>query len=188
MLARVRGQRPVIAADARRLPLRRAAADIVVAAFVLHHIRAKALVLEEARGALRRGGLLGVAAWGRGPMDCPAFLAWSDLLDAHGAPPDPSPHRAWHRTLEAPGRLARLLREARFHPVRAWNETREHLVAPGLFAAYALGIGVLRDRLEAMPGPARAAFLLASRRLVGSLDRSAFLWRGDVAFAVARRP
>ena len=98
------------------LPIGDGGADVVTMSLLLHHLgtEAKGAALREAHRALRPGGALHVADWGRpsDPLMRTAFLGLQ-LLDGF---PNTRDHAA--------GRLAELIERAGFAPVRTSHRLR----------------------------------------------------------------
>ena len=191
MLARATGSEALAglaAADVGALPFRDDRFDVVLTLFVLNHVPDQVDAAREMRRVLAPGGRLGVALWGRGPMDCPAFLAWSALLDAHGAPDDPAPPRSWERRIDTARKIAVLLGRAGFTEVHAWKERRRIATSPRAFLLATLRGGSLGRRLSALPEDRRAAFRAEGRALLRTFGPEAFVWRGAVICATAQKP
>lgn len=170
--------------DAAALGVRARSCDAVVMAFVLFHLHQPQRALEETRRALKSGGVLGVATWGR-HHTCPALDMCRDALDQAGALADPCPPQ--HRLMDNTAKLARLLEHAEFDQVRSWTITIEHQETAEVFLRRIITGGGTRRRLDTLGSDARQAFLAHIEGLAARLPPSAFRTRREVVLATAQR-
>jgi ubiquinone/menaquinone biosynthesis C-methylase UbiE len=102
---------PAIRCDALSLPVRDAAVDAVVLAFVLFHLSDPAQAVAEAARVLTCGGRVATVTWARDdPME--ADEVWDETLTEAGAPPLPARRRRRSRQRGRDRRAAHRCRAA----------------------------------------------------------------------------
>jgi ubiquinone/menaquinone biosynthesis C-methylase UbiE len=173
---------PAIHGDALSLPIRDAALDAVILAFVLFHLADPVRAVAEAARVLTRRGRVGTATWGR-ESTMLADMVWDDMLTEAGAPPLPA--RRVDAGLDSADAIAALLEGAALKPTRIWLESLHHQWRPASYYRYASGSGRNRLRLEQLDAEARRVVLSRARGRLGALDPGAFAWTGEVVCAVA---
>lgn len=191
MLCEARRVHPALAtavADAARLPFRDRAFDLVVAAFMLHHVREQWRALAEVHRVMKADGLFAVATWGAVDAGGPAFKAWEQCLDRAGAPAkDPEPPPGWREAIDTPKRLEALLVDLGFAVDRVWMEERAWTWTPEGLADYLGHLGGSARRLERLPADRQAACRAAGRSALERLRPGDLIWRPQIVFGVARR-
>lgn len=176
---------PRLVADARSVPFRDGAFDVVTIMFMLFHLPEPLDVLAEVRRVLAPGGALGVATWGD-DRDFEAFDVWMEELDREGAFDDDPPPDSRDRT-DSPPKMTALLEAARFEAVRAEEVPVEDAVDLEGFVARRTSLGSCRRRFEAIPEERRAAFLARVRERLERLPTEAFVDRMPAVFTWGRR-
>jgi SAM-dependent methyltransferase len=176
---------PAIQCDALALPIRDAAVDAVVLAFVLFHLSDPARAVAEAARVLTRGGRVGTATWARDdPME--ADVAWDETLTEAGAPPLPA--RRVDTGLNSEEAIGALLAGAGLRPARIWRQPLRHQWEPSAYYRFATGSGRNRQRLHQLHPGVRGEVLRRARKRLSALDPDAFAWSGEVICAVATLP
>ena len=173
---------PAIRCDALSLPIRDAAVDAVVLAFVLFHLSDPVQAVAEAARVLTYGGLVGTAAWARdGPME--ADEVWDETLTEAGAPPLPAGRV--DAALDSEDAIGGLLAGAGLRPTRIWLEPLCHRWGLPAFYRFATGSGRNRQRLQQLDAGQRGEALDRALKRLRALDPDAFAWSGEVVCAVA---
>jgi SAM-dependent methyltransferase len=176
---------PAIRCDALSLPIRDAAVDAMVLAFVLFHLSDPAQAVAEAARVLTSGGRVGTATWARdGPMEADAV--WDETLTEAGAPPLPA--RRVDFGLDSEDAIGELLASAGLQPKPIWREPLCHQWKPTAYYRFATGSGRNRQRLQQLDAGQRGEVLDRALKRLGALDPDAFAWRGEVVCAVATLP
>lgn len=173
---------PAIRGDALALPIRDAAFDVVILAFVLFHLSDPVRAVAEAARVLTRHGRVGTATWGRESQTL-ADAVWDDTLTEAGAPPLPA--RRADAGLDSTDAIAALLGGAGLRPTRIWLEPLRQQWRPACYYRYVSGSGRSRLRLEQLDAEARRVVLSRARYRLGALDSGAFAWTGEVVCATA---
>ena len=176
---------PAIRGDALALPIRDAAVDAVVLAFVLFHLSDPIRAVAEAARVLTSGGRVGTATWAQDDS-MEADAVWDRTLSEVGAPPLPA--RRVDAGLDSPGAIDRLLTGAGLSPTRIWPEQLRHQWAPSTYYRFATGSGRNKQRLQQLGAGVRSEVLQRARTRLGALDPDAFAWSGEVICAVASLP
>jgi len=185
-IARRAASCPLAAMDAQQLAFRAGSFDLVLLAFVLHHLPDPAAALREVRGVLRVGGAVGLVIWGEG-ADSPGNAIWKEELDAHDAAPDPrDPSVMQHGLMDSPAKLATLLEAAGFGSVRIWSQRFEHRWTIEALVAMQLGCGMPARRLASLSEPAQATCRARVEARLAKLDLEELAYRPDVLHATAR--
>jgi SAM-dependent methyltransferase len=176
---------PAVRCDALSLPIRDAAADVGVLAFVLFHLSDPAQAVAEAARVLTRGGRVGTATWARDdPME--ADEVWEQTLTEAGAPPLPT--RRVDAGLDSKEAIRELLARAGLRPARIWLEPLHHQWDPSAYSRYATGSGRNRQRLQQLDAGQRGEVLDRALNRIRALNPDAFAWSGEVVCAVATLP
>ena len=176
---------PAIRGDALALPIRDAAVDAVLLAFVLFHLSDPAQAVAEAARVLTPGGRVGTATWARDdPME--ADTVWDETLTEAGAPPLPASRV--DAGLDSQEAIGGLLAGAGLRPARIWREPLCHQWELPAYYALATGYGRNRQRLRQFDAWQRRVVLDRALKRLGALDPDAFEWRGEVICAVATLP
>ena len=185
MLRRAPQDLPRVQADAVRLPLADASADLVVFAFVLFLLPdARPAVAEAARILLPRGWLL-AATWGS-QLDSGADVVVREELDRAGAPEFPPLPRSDEMT-DTPERILGLLEPAGFTDVRTEGRPMDASFDRDSALALRTGCGSLGWRYARLdPGAQDAVRRRAAERLT-ELPAQDFVDRSEVLLTWARK-
>ena len=185
MLDRAPGDVPRVQADAARLPLADASADVLVLAFVLFLLPdARAAVAEAAR-VLRSGGHLLAATWAT-QQDTADEAVVRDELDAAGAPACPALPRSDHLT-DRPDRMAALLEPAGFDQIHTINRPLDAVFDPSSALALRTGGGALGWRYAGLDEAARRRVHRRATERLAALPAEAFVDRSEVLLTWALR-
>lgn len=170
--------------DATRLAFPSDVVDVVIAAFMLFHLPDPLAGLREMRRVTRRGGTLGITAWGS-DAEVPAWTIWEEELDASGASDrDPGRRIVNDEVMNTPGKLRSLLSEAGFSAV--WVEARPLGYQPDLKTFIELQTRYAsRERLGSLPAPARKACVERAERRLRELAPAGFVDSSEVLLATA---
>jgi SAM-dependent methyltransferase len=175
-----------IQADAARLPLADATADVVVLAFVLFMLPdARAAVAEAARVLRSRGWLL-AATWGS-QDGTGADVVVRQELDAAGAPPFPDLPRSDELT-DTPDRMASLLQGAGLRDVSTRVRSLDAVFEPAAALAMRTGAGALGWRFARLRRSAQDAVRQRAASRLAALPKEDFVDRSRVQLTTARRP
>jgi SAM-dependent methyltransferase len=173
--------------DASRLPFPDHVFDLIVCAFVLHHVREQHRALAEVCRVQSRRGEFGIATWAVRDKGNRAFTVFEDALVEAGAPTrDPAPVPVWEDDLKSPGHVERLLRHVGFLEVRSWSERPLYQWTPETLLGYLLGQGGTRRRLEKLSPSRQRTFRDAMARRLAALDTVDLAWRPEINYAIAR--
>jgi SAM-dependent methyltransferase len=176
---------PVICCDAQSLPIRAAAVDAVVLAFVLFHLGDPAQAVAEAARVLSTGGRVGTVTWARdGSMEADAV--WDETLTEAGAPPLPASRI--DVGLDSEAAIGGLLAGVGLRPVRIWREPLYHRWELPTYYRFATGVGRNRQRLQQLDAGWRGQVLDRALKRLSTLDPDAFAWSGETICAVATLP
>jgi SAM-dependent methyltransferase len=181
--ARDRTTAHVAQADALALPIRTAAADAVLMAFVLFHLNDPSGALTEARRVLRVHGAIGTVTW-KSDATLPVDTVWTQTLTDAGAPPLPA--RRVDTGLDSVDAIDDILTRTGFLATRIWIEPLCHQWTPDTYWQLVTGSGLNRLRLEALDDQTRADTLVRARERLDQLEPSDFAWSGEVVCATAR--
>jgi SAM-dependent methyltransferase len=176
---------PVICGDALGLPIRNAAVDAVILAFVLFHLADPIQAIAEAARVLTSGGRVGTATWAQDDL-MKADAVWDETLTEAGAPPLPA--RRVDAGLDNPDAIHRLLTDAGLSPTRIWPHPLSQLWEPAAYYRFATGSGRSKQRLQQLDAATRSKTLRRARQRLHKLDPGAFAWHGEVICAVATLP
>ncbi len=183
-IARDRTRRRPIHADAMTLPVRDAAADAALLAYVLFHLSDPRAALAEAARVLRPRGEVGTVTWQRA-IAPRAEAVWEGLLGETGAPQ--APPRRLDTGLDSRAGVTDLLCATGFEAPRVWVEHLTKQWAPESFWQLASGSGLTQWRLRQVDPFARRDFLERAREHISKLTPSELFWEGEVVCAVAAR-
>jgi SAM-dependent methyltransferase len=183
-VARRRGGKSVICADAAALPITHDTMDAAILAYVLFHLEQPSRALTEALRALRTGGRLATVtwAWERGSS---AHALWDTMLKEAEVPPLTT--RRVDTDLDSPDAVQALLLAAGALPQRIWLEQLHHRWDPVSFWELATGSGVNRTRLALVDAATRADLSWRLRHHLDELAADDFRWEGEVICAIATK-
>jgi SAM-dependent methyltransferase len=173
---------PIAVADMANLPLATGQFDIAVMAFVLFFAPDPGAALAEVRRVLAPGGVIGLTTWGTRPT-WPAEDVWNEELDAHGAPPDPTPSN--RDLMDTPEKLAGLLERAGFRTQHVAVQPWQWTATIGDVIALKSSFGAPGRRLAQLEPSSRRACVEHARQRLESLDPEGFLACDDVIYATA---
>lgn len=173
-------------ADAARLPLRDAAADVVVLAFVLFLLPdARAGAVEAAR-VMRSNGWLLAATWGS-QLDTDADVVVHEELDRSGAPAFPPLPRSDELT-DTRERMAELLGTAGLVDVETTARTLDATFDADSALALRTGSGSPGWRFRRLDPVAQQAVRARAAERLAQLPAAAFQDQSEVLLTTARRP
>ncbi|HVS09407.1 MAG TPA: class I SAM-dependent methyltransferase [Planctomycetota bacterium] len=185
MLALAPGSARLAVADASCLGLAGESFDLALCFFVLFHLPDPAQALAELRRVVRGGGRLAALTWGS-DVESDATRAWTEALDAHGAPPlEEFSDLAQHELVDTPDKLEGLLARAGWTSIRAWQEPVERRLELEQLVRLRTEVGRSKRRFDALSPEKRAACLAIARTRLERLPAEAFLARGSAVHAVA---
>lgn len=173
-----------VQADAARLPIADAAADVVVFAFVLFLLPNAHAAIAEAARVLPTGGWLLAATWGQQHATTADDVV-AEELDRAGAPPCPPLPRSDELT-NSPARMAALLEAANLTAVRTERGLLNARLDPDSVLALRTRFGTLGWRYAHLATPARGVGRRIATRLA-ALAPEAFHDRSEVLLTWARR-
>jgi SAM-dependent methyltransferase len=176
---------PVICCDAQSLPIRDAAVDAVVLAFVLFHLGDPAQAVAEAGRVLTSGGRVGTVTWAR-DASIEADAVWDETLTEAGAPPLPASRI--DVGLDSEAAISGLLARAGLRPARIWREPLCHRWDLPAYYRFVTGVGRNRQRLQQLDAGRRGQVLDRALERLSALDPDAFAWSGEAICAVATLP
>jgi ubiquinone/menaquinone biosynthesis C-methylase UbiE len=185
MLRRAPADVPRIQADAARLPLADASADVVVLPFVLFMLPDARAAVHEATRVLRPGGWLLAATWGS-QLETDADVIVREEIEAADPPPFPELPRSDELT-DSPERMASLLGEAGFTDVRALSRTLDATFDAASALAMGTGFGKIAWRYARLDAPAREAVRVRAAARLAHLPPAEFVDRSEVLLTVARK-
>jgi SAM-dependent methyltransferase len=175
-----------IQADAARLPLADATADVVVLAFVLFLLPDAHAAVAEAARVLRSRGWLLAATWGS-QDGTGADVVVREELDAAGAPPFPDLPRSDELT-DTPDRMANLLQGAGLREVSTSVHSLDAVFEPAAALAMRTGAGALGWRFARLHRSAQDAVRQRAATRLAALPKKDFVDRSRVQLTTARRP
>jgi SAM-dependent methyltransferase len=169
--------------DGARLAFKTNVFDVLVMTFVLQHFPDPADALWEARQVLGPGGRIGLATWGRDP-GCPAFDAWQEELDAHGAAPE-EPAVAPNASVDTEDKVRALLEDAGFWAVRTWTGRLDNRMDVETFLSCRTGLGLAKRRFEALEPGVRSLCLARVEERLSRMPPEDLVERDEIVFATA---
>ena len=173
-----------IQADAARLPLRAACADVAVYAFVLFLLPdARAAVAEAAR-VTRPGGWLLAATWGA-QHDNAADVVVREEIDATGSPPVELPRS--DELTDTPHKMRALLEAGGFTEVTTSTRPLDARFDIGSVLAMRTGFGSLGWRYARLTPEAQERVLDRAAAGLATLPPEAFTDQSEVLLTHARR-
>jgi ubiquinone/menaquinone biosynthesis C-methylase UbiE len=122
MLRIGRGLVTMICGEAQALPFRDASFDAVMASFVISHVPSYEAALAELVRVLKRGGKLGVSAWG--PAEDRFRQQWRSIAESFGGSEAMQMVVPWEEWLSDPANLRKALRNAGLTDIAV--ETRDY--------------------------------------------------------------
>jgi SAM-dependent methyltransferase len=185
MLRRGPADVPRVQADAARLPLADASADVVVLAFVLFMLPDARVAVAEAARVLRRGGWLLAATWGT-ELETDADVIVREEIEGADPPPFPELPRSDELT-DSAERLAALLEPAGFDDVATAARPLDAAFDIGSTLAMGTGFGRLGWRYARLGAPAQEAVHTRATARLAALPKKAFIDRSEVLLTTARR-
>lgn len=186
MLARAPANLSRAVADAARLPIATATADVVVLTFVLFMLPDAQSAIAEAARVLRPRGWLLSATWGsQHATDADDVIR--DELDRAGAPPFPTLPRSDQLT-DSPTRISALLQAAGFTQVRTKRRPLEAQFDPDSALALRTQSGALGWRYARLDQHTRHTVRERIATRIAALPPRAFLDRSQVLLTSARSP
>jgi SAM-dependent methyltransferase len=159
--------------------------DAAVVAFVLFHLPHPDRCLTEVHRVLKSSGLLGSATWGVESMP-PANTIWDEELQAAGARAIELPATDNRACCDSPEKMAALLGEAGFAPIKVWRESIEHQWSPEDHFEYQLRSSS-RLRLESLGAIRRQGCLDRIRERLSRAGEEPYVYRGEVVLATAMK-
>ena len=185
MIARADPRAGRLVADADRLPIRGGVVDAAVMAFMMQYVGEPVRTFAEVRRVLRRGGHVGVLAWGQ-RRAARAELRWLAGLDDAGAPPDPVALATFYDLLDTTDKLAAALRNAGYVSVDVeplpWSDQPDI----DTFFERQVFLGASGRRFAAWDEPTRTAHLNRAREEFATLDSEDFRDDSEVLMGIAR--
>jgi SAM-dependent methyltransferase len=175
--------------DATRLPFRDDSFDVVVSAFIWHHVREQRRGFTEVLRVLRPGGRFVFLGWGDGEAHGRAFDRWETWLHEAGAPEsDPNPSPSWVDELAPAGTLAQLLESIGFAVRSAEDAMGDYRWSLESFLACRTGVGGCGRRLRALSTARQAALLRRARAELSRSTEIDFDWRPNLVAIAADKP
>lgn len=184
MLSRAPQQTLRVQADAARLPLADASAEVAVFAFVLFLLPDARRAVAEAARVLRPSGWLLAATWGV-QLDTGADAVVREEVDRAGAPAFPPLPRSDDLT-DSPERMAALLRPAGFEDVRTQTRSLDATFDRDSALALRTGCGTLGWRYARLDPMARDAVRRRAAERLATLAPEDFVDRSEVLLTWAR--
>jgi SAM-dependent methyltransferase len=185
MLRRAPADVPRFQADAARLPLADASADVVVLAFVLFMLPDARVAVAEAARVLRTGGWLLAATWGT-ELETDADVVVREEVEAADPPPFPELPRSDDLT-DSNERLAALLEPAGFDDIATTARPLDAAFDIGSTLAMGTGFGRLGWRYARLDAPAQEAVHTRATARLAALPEEASFDRSEVLLTTARR-
>jgi SAM-dependent methyltransferase len=185
MLRRGPADVPRIQADAARLPLAHASADVVVLAFVLFMLPDAQVAVAEAARVLRAGGSLLVATWGA-EVETNAVVVVREEVEAADPPQFPELPRSDGFT-DSAERLAALLGPAGFDDVATTARPLDAVFDITSTLAMGTGFGRLGWRFAHLDAAAQEAVRRRAAARLVRLPKEAFVDGSEVLLTTARR-
>ena len=185
MLRQAPGHASLVQADAMRLPVADARADVVVQAFVLFLLPDAPAAVAEAARVLRPGGWLLAATWSE-QRTSPAEQLVLDEIDRAGAPPAPALPRS-DRWTSSPDRLRDLLVPAGFTDIETIGRPLGARFDAESVLALRTGAAASGWRFRQLSAGHQADVLRRCRRGLASLAPEDFADDSEVLLTRARR-
>jgi SAM-dependent methyltransferase len=173
---------PLAVTDVLNLPLPTGAFDVAVLCFMLFHVPDPVSALREVRRVLAPDGVVGLTTWGAAPS-FPAEDVWNEVLDAHGAPPDPA--QSTRALMDTPDKVTGLLESAGFRVVSLHSEPWRQPMTVEQVVALRTSLGVPGRRLATLDQEARDACVRHARERLRELDADSLTDHDDVIYATA---
>ena len=172
------------ATNALGLPFESGTMDVVVSSFVMFNVPDVRAAFGEVLRVLTPGGTFGMTTWGAEDEDAATDI-WTEELDAHGAPEDRALPQG-REDINAPAKLAALLKEAGFASPTVWTDHLAHPWRPDDWLEF-IQHGRRRLRLDPMPQETRDHCLARVLERLAGLTREQLTERSEVIFATATR-
>ena len=157
-----------VVADACRLPFGPSTFDAVFLTFVLQYVEDADAMFRDVARALRPGGSVGVAGWGR-LQETRSERIWMAGLDEFGAPPAPEARAVDRAPIDTMVKLDEALTRAGFEHVRTrrleWSDQPD----AERFIDRMTHLGRSRQRLEQWDEQSRQTFVDAMHTRLGAL-------------------
>ena len=186
MVRRVLFGSPVVA-DALQLPFRSRSFDVVLLTFVLQFIYEPDRMFCEIARALRPGGVVAVAAWGK-VTKSPAEQLWLAALDELGAPQAAAPAAPPGQPTKTPEELENQLSRTGYVSVRTTQLSLADRPDVNQFVQRMTHLGPSSRRLAAWDKTSRTNFIELMRTRLATLEADDFLDDSQVVAAVGHRP
>jgi SAM-dependent methyltransferase len=186
MLRRVTTPVPRAQADALALPVRSAAVDVAVAAFVLFLVPDAGTAARELHRVLRPGGVVLAATWGE-QRSTRADELLREVLEEAGAPEPPETPRS-DDTTDSPEAMHDLLHGAGFTDVRTTSRPLDARFTPASMLDMRTSCGVTGWRFAQLAVPAQEEVRARLEEEYSRLGDGAFADSSEVLLTTARRP
>lgn len=184
MLARAAAKGlPAAVCDIRTLPVRDGSFDAALSTFVLQHVPTAGLVARETHRILRVGGRFGTATWSEDHGESGGV--YDIVADVFRDIPDEQvPMKTWHDRVDAPGKLRRFMKRARFSTVNAWVEHVHYDWPREDFFTWATTMGPYGRRLAALDDATREQVARALRMRLDAADARDLRWSPTIVYCV----